>query len=126
MTLFDTDVLVWALRGNAKAVAAIDDASERAVSAVSYMELLRGARDARDGAAIRRFLRLGGFRVYPVTEAVTSRAVALMEALALSDRLDPMDALIFGTALEAGLVLCSANQKHFKNIEGLQSIVFRP
>ena len=126
MTLFDTDVLVWALRGNAKAVAAIDDASERAISAVSYMELLRGARDARDGAAIRRFLRLGGFRVYPVTEAVTSRAVALMEALALSDRLDPMDALIFGTALEDGLVLCSGNQKHFKNIEGLQSIVFRP
>jgi hypothetical protein len=37
--LFDTDVLTWALRGNAKAAKVIDATSGFELSAVSYMKL---------------------------------------------------------------------------------------
>jgi predicted nucleic acid-binding protein len=40
--MFDTDVLIWFLRGNKKAGHLIDGAPERALSAVTLMELLQG------------------------------------------------------------------------------------
>ncbi len=46
--LFDTDVIIWALRGNARAAAAIDGADSLELSVVSYMELVRGTRDKRE------------------------------------------------------------------------------
>ena len=43
--LFDTHVLVWVLRGNAKAAKTMNDAAARAISVVTYMELLQGAQN---------------------------------------------------------------------------------
>ena len=43
--IFDTDVMIWAFRGNEKALDAIDNAPSRAISAVTYMELLQGVRN---------------------------------------------------------------------------------
>ncbi len=126
MTLFDTDVLVWALRGHPKALDAVDAAEDRALSAVSYMELLRGARDAGDSRSIRKFVQLGGFQILPVSESVTQEAVSLMETLSLSNGLAPMDALIFATALVDEHVLCSANYKHYKDVPGLRARRFQP
>jgi predicted nucleic acid-binding protein len=51
--IFDTDVLIWCLRGNAKAARTVDQARRRCVSIASYMELLQGARDGREQKAIR-------------------------------------------------------------------------
>lgn len=126
MTLFDTDVLIWALRGNKKALDAVDAAEDRGISAVTYMELLRGAKDKRDFASTKRFVRLGGFSIFPITEAITERAVAIIEALALSNAIAPSDALVFATALQGGFTLCSGNYRHFKDIAGLESDIFRP
>lgn len=126
MTLFDSDVVIWMMRGNKAASAAINGEPSRAISAVSYMELLHGARDSRDARAIRRTLEALGFRILPVTEPITNRAVAIMEELALSNGLDPDDALIFATTLDLDITLCSGNEKHFRPIRDLRSRVFRP
>jgi predicted nucleic acid-binding protein len=126
MTLFDTDVTIWLTRGNEAAADVIDAESIRAVSAVTYMELLHGALDARDARFIRRTLDNYGFRILPVTESISEKAVALMEAHALSVRIDPQDALIFATALDYDITLCSGNEKHFRPIQGLRSRMFRP
>ena len=46
--IFDTDVMIWAFRGNAKALDAIDSADTRSISSVTYMELLRGVRNKKE------------------------------------------------------------------------------
>ena len=120
MTLFDTDVVIWMTRGNRAASAAINAAPARALSAVSYMEYLRGARDAREVRAFKRYLNVLQFRI------LSEKAIAIMESHALATRLDPDDALIFATALDLDIELCSGNDKHFRGIEGLRCRVFRP
>lgn len=126
MTLFDTDVVIWMIRGNSAASAVINDTPSRAISAVSYMEYLHGARDAQEVRAFKKYLNALGFRILPVTESISEKAVALMEEHVLSVRLDPQDALIFATALDYDITLCSGNEKHFQPIQGLRSRVFRP
>ncbi len=124
--LVDTDVLVWVLRGNTHAARAVDDVADRAVSAVTYMELLQGARDKRDLRAIKRFLSDLGFRMLPLSENIGHRASVYVEEYGLSAGLCPADALIAATAVEADEPLLSANRKHYKPIAELQLVVFKP
>jgi predicted nucleic acid-binding protein len=124
--LFDTDVLIWALRGNRRAASAIDQADRLQVSAVSYMELLKGARDKRDQKATQAFLRDLGFEMLPVTAGISHRAVIYMEEFVLSAGLELADALIAATAGEHGLDLCTANVRHYRVIADLNLKGFRP
>jgi predicted nucleic acid-binding protein len=124
--LFDTDVLIWALRGSARAAKEIDDAEERYISAVNYMELMQGARSKREQTMIKQFLNALGFIVLPITEAVSHRATIFIEEHALKSGIQLADALVFATACEHSLTLCSANQKHFRAIRSLDAKVFRP
>jgi len=123
--IFDTDVMIWAFRGNAKALDSIDAAGERAISAVTYMELLQGVRNRREMLEMKRFLGRLGFSVLPVDVNVSNRAVAIMEETALKSDLGVCDALIFGTACEKGETLLSGNRKHFKEVPLLVAKVFR-
>ena len=123
--IFDTDVMIWAFRGNAKALDAIDEAVERAISAVTYMELLQGVRNKREMLFMKRFLSTLGFSVLPVTTNISSRAVATMEATALKSDLGVCDAFIFATALDTGDTLLSGNAKHFKEVPLLDARAFR-
>lgn len=124
--LFDTDVIIWALRGNKKAGAAIDNAPSLHISAVSYMELLKGARDKSDQKAIQSFLRDLFFEQLPVTSAISHRAVIYVEEFALSSGLELADALIAATACEHGIELCTANDRHYRVIADLGLQIFRP
>ena len=124
--LFDTDVLIWALRGSKKAAKEIDNDESRFISAVNYMELMQGARNKREQILLKQFLNELGFVVLPITEAISHRAMILIEEYALQSGIQLADALVFATACEHFLTLCSANQKHFRNIQSLDSKVFRP
>jgi len=123
--IFDTDVMIWAFRGNAKALDSIDAADDRAISAVTYMELLQGVRNRREMLEMKRFLGRLGFSVLPVDVNVSNRAVSIMEETALKSDLGVCDALIFGAACEKGETLLSGNQKHFKEVPLLSAKVFR-
>lgn len=124
--LFDTDVLIWVLRGNAKAARAVDAAATRAVSAVTYMELLQGTRDKRELKAIRSFLTDLQFNVLPLTENIGHRASIYMEQYGLSVALSMADALVAATAVEADLTLYTGNRKHYRPIKDLDLKLFRP
>ena len=59
--IFDTDVMIWAFRGNGKALDAIDEATTRSISSVTYMELLQGVRNKAEMLSMKRFLSTLGF-----------------------------------------------------------------
>ena len=123
--IFDTDVMIWAFRGNDKALDAIDRAVMRSISAVTYMELLQGARNKAEMLSMKRFLSTLGFATLPVTAEISTRAIAIMEETALKSDLGVCDALIFATALESGDRLLSGNEKHFKEVPLLDAMAFR-
>ena len=124
--IFDTDVLIWAARGNERAARVIDAAPDRALAIVSLMELLQGVRSKLEVRQIRQSLRQMQFRVLPLSEAVGAVAVALIEEHALSHGIQLADALIAATAMESGLPFCTGNAKHFRPIRGLSRVAFRP
>jgi PIN domain nuclease of toxin-antitoxin system len=89
--MFDTDVLIWVLRGNQAAAGLLDTQAERAVSIVSVMELHQGARSHEESRAIRRFFQNNSFRVIPINEAISHLATTLVEDHAMKDGLRVAD-----------------------------------
>ena len=124
--LFDTDIIIWVLRGSEKAASAIDAASLRFISSVSYMELLKGARDKKELKLIRQFLKDLRFTIIPIEKNISHRATIYMEEFVLCGGLDMADVLIAATSTENSETLYTANNKHYKVIPDIQIKVFRP
>ena len=124
--IFDTDVLIWFWRGNQKAAEFVDAADTRSLSVVSYMELVRGARNRRELEGIKRFLRVQEFHNLPLSENVGHRAAVYMEEYGLRVALSVADALIAATAVENGQALATGSVKHLSMIEELRIEAFRP
>lgn len=124
--LFDTDILIWALRGNHLAAKEIDHASDKRISTISYMELIKGARDKRELRLIKSFLKTLNFETIPVDTNISHRALIYMEEHALSSGLDLADALIAATAAELSLEICTANTKHYRFIPEISIRKFHP
>ena len=61
----------------------------------------------------------------PITEAITQRAITLMESLTLSHGLQMGDALIAATALEHKLAVLTGNTKHFEPVAGISVETFQ-
>ncbi len=124
--LFDTDVLIWFLRGNEKAAAFLARERDRTLSQVSWMELVQGARDKRELAVMRAFLARLDFRMLPLTENVGHRATLYLEQHALKDEIKLADALVAATAVEHGQPVATANVKHYRPLAGVEVVPFKP
>ncbi|MCL2648967.1 MAG: type II toxin-antitoxin system VapC family toxin [Phycisphaerales bacterium] len=120
--LYDTDVLIAYLRGNARAAAFLARPGYKAMSQVTWMELAQGARDKHDLAVTRAFLVRFSFTVLPLSENIGHRAVLYVEQHALKDGVEMADALIAATAVEHGLPLATANVKHFRPLAGVKVV----
>jgi predicted nucleic acid-binding protein len=123
--LFDTDVLIWVLRGSRKAAAMVEATEERSLSVISYMELLQGARDKQEVRTIKAFLADTGFQMVPLSENIGHRAAIYMEEYGLKAGMSMADALLAATAVENHLVLCTANVRHYRAVSELQLKQFR-
>lgn len=126
MMLVDTDVLIWHLRGYPQATRRLDELGALTLSAVSYLEVLQGMRNKAELAAVKKMLQHRAATLLPVSEAITQRAIELMEAITLSHGLQMGDALIAATALDHGLPVLTANVKHFGAVQGLKVEAFNP
>jgi len=124
--LFDTDVLVWVLRGNGNAADAMNRDPQRQCSVVTYMELLQGARDKQEVREIKAFLAERGFEMLPLTENIGHRASIYLEEYRLKQGIEMGDALQAATAVENGVTLFTANRKHYRPIAELNVKFFSP
>lgn len=124
--IFDTDVLIWAQRGNAKAITLIDATSSLNISIYTYMELLQAAQRKDQHKIIKHFLKEFNFKLFPLTEMIGHRASIYIEEYSLSHGLRAGDAMIAATAVENNIPLVSGNSKHYKMIQDLNLVVFKP
>ncbi|OGW61038.1 MAG: twitching motility protein PilT [Nitrospirae bacterium RBG_16_64_22] len=125
MTLVDTDVLVWFLRGNRKAADALERLDGFAISAVTYMELVQGMRNKEELRILRTATREWQTETLPLNEAISNRAVFYVEQHFHEANLRLADALIAATAVVNGMPLFTGNIKHYKMISDLSLKVFR-
>lgn len=124
--IFDSDVLIWFLRGDPGAGEVVDSAPERAISIVTLMEVLQGARTAAEMRTTRELFHKRGFRIVPLSHSIGHIAAGLIEEHAISHGLRLVDALIAATARESGETLATGNVRHFRSIADLDVKPFRP
>lgn len=122
--IFDTDVLISIGRKPGQLIAVLNSAEERAISAQTWMEWIQGARDKAELKAIRAFAKRVKMEIIPIDQAISHRAMYLVEEHGLRDGLQAGDAIIAATALIRDEPLFTLNLKHFKAIRGLD--LFRP
>lgn len=116
--LLDSDILIDVSRGKSAAQEYLDELTEGwAISRVSALELIVGARDNRDLAAIDAFL--SGYTIVPLRDSTGTRAYELLKRYSRSYGLHVFDSLVAATAIEEGLTLVTRNRRHFFMIEGL-------
>lgn len=124
--IFDTDIFIWAQRGNEKAAKLMGQSDDKFLSVQTYMELLQCAKNKTQHQYVKNFLSTFGFIVLPLTENIGHRASIYIEEYTLSSALRSGDAIIAATAVENNLPLASSNSKHFKIIRELQLKIFKP
>ena len=89
------------------------------LSAVSYVEVVQGMRNKAELAAVKKMFERRSAAILSLAEAITQRAISLMELLTLSHGMQMGDALIAATALEHGLPVLTGNVKYFAAVPGL-------
>jgi predicted nucleic acid-binding protein len=104
--LFDTNILIDHLNAIPQAREEIERFESRAVSIITWIEVMVGA-DADVVEPTRRFLE--GFKVIALDEEIADRAVALRRAYGIK----LPDAVIWATAQTAGRLLVTRNTKDF-------------
>ncbi len=124
--IYDTDILIWIQRGNAKAARLIELNDDKYISVQTFMELLQCAQHKKQQAIIKRFIVEYNFFVLPLTESIGHRASLYVEEYGLSSGIRAGDAIIAATAIVNNMQLTSSNYKHFKHIQQLQLKVFKP
>ncbi|AEA65575.1 MULTISPECIES: type II toxin-antitoxin system VapC family toxin [Burkholderia] len=104
--LFDTNILIDYLGGIAAAKKELGRYEYRAISTITWMEVLVGASSGEEDA-IRGWL--DSFDVIPVGSDIANRAVVIRKAR----RIRLPDAIIWATAQVHSLLLVSRNTKDF-------------
>ena len=104
--LFDTNILIDHLSGIAQAGAELGRYPDRAISLVTWMEVMAGC-NAGDEARIRAFL--AAFRCLPITPEVAERTFLVRK----QRKLKLPDAIILATAETADRILVTRNTRDF-------------
>ena len=119
--LIDTDIIIFALRGDKTVLAKFEENKNIpiSISLITYAELVFGAK--RSGNEQKNMLKVNRIHeIYPVEEL----NIGIMELFAdikanmysKAMRIEDMDLFIAATAIYNDLTLVTNNTKHFKNI----------
>ncbi len=113
--LFDTNILIDYLSAYPQARIELDTHSDRAISIITWMEVLAGA-SANDAEETRAFLL--NFHTIPLSTEIADRAVKIRQ----TRRIKLPDAIIQATAEASGRTLVSRNTRDFpKGMAGVRT-----
>jgi len=117
LILCDTNIIIEVYKGNDKVINVLEKIGQNniAISDVTCAELLYGARNKKELQMIKKDLKK--LLVFSINEAISSKAINLIEKFTLSNHLNLPDALIAATATHYDLNLYTLNVKDFKYIE---------
>ena len=116
--LVDTSILVQRWRERKSVPMSVENRS-KAISTVTYIELLQGA-NRRQKAETLVFLK--EFEHVRLDREISDRAIELIDYHSETDGLRLADALIAATCLTQNLPLLTLNRRHFECIDGLELI----
>jgi predicted nucleic acid-binding protein len=123
--LIDTDVLIWLFRGKDSARELLEKIETVSLSAITYMELIQGARNKEEFRLLRQTIHEHEWQILPLSENISHRATVYIENYALSHGLRLADALIAASAVESGTALMTGNNKHYKMIPEIDLKTYR-
>jgi predicted nucleic acid-binding protein len=126
--LFDTDVLIWYLRGLETAAELIEETpfERRIVSSLCVMELIQGCKNKKEIKEVMAFVRESFSRIVHCDETMSERALGLLRTYALSHGLRTIDALIAAAAITSEVTLVTGNYRHFEMIDKVRLMKFDP
>ncbi len=124
--LIDTDVLIWYMRGNTKALDELEKHKNFSISVVTYMELVQGMRNNKELTALRKALKSWNCNIIYISEEISSKAMFYVEQHYLSHSMQIADALIGATAASYGMPLLTGNDIHYKVVKEIALKKFRP
>jgi predicted nucleic acid-binding protein len=120
MILLDTDVMVDILRGYEPAKIWLETVDEIGVVGLVAMELIQGCQNAREQRMLEK--DLSEYQLYWPSVEDCNRALKTFSSHHLSDNIGLLDALIAETAIGIQAQLATFNVKHYRAINGLQSL----
>jgi len=111
----DSDVLIWHLRGQGKALAFLKELRDMAeceiwMGAMQRAEIVFFMRPAEEESTL---MFLSQFKTAPVDQAIVDKAGRLYRKWAPSHGLDVNDALLAATAMTTGGKIFCLNRKHY-------------
>lgn len=116
MAVFDTNILIDLLNNNADAADAIEKgAAHRAISIITWMEVMVGARKYHQEAKTAAVL--DAFEVIDVSKDVAERSVLLRAEYGMK----LPDAIILASAQARNCQLITRNTKDFAGINGVKT-----
>lgn len=117
--LVDSDVLIWHLRGQQKAIdwlARLATQGTLAISAISVLEVQAGVK-AKEEDTTAAFLN--GLVCFPIDRDIARQAGEYIRTYrSRGITLDAADSLIAATSVQQDLVLVTRNTSHYPMLEG--------
>ena len=124
--IFDTDVIIWYMRGNIRAKEIIDTHIPFSISVVTYIELLQGMRDKEETRLFQQQIQKWNINIIQIDKEISSRAMFYVQEYTLSHSMMLADALIAATVVQRGETLMTANDKHYKFVPTIDCKKFNP
>ena len=124
--LIDTDVLIWYIKGNARAYQAIEQYNSFFISVVTYMELVQGMRNKQELNTLRKAMYSWDAKILYISEEISAKAMFYIEQHFLGHSIQLADAHIAATAAAHGLPILTTNNKHFAAMKNIEVRKFSP
>ncbi|SFL41988.1 type II toxin-antitoxin system VapC family toxin [Rugamonas rubra] len=114
LVLFDTNILIDALKGYKVALDELEYWNEPAISAITWMELFAGAKPD-DIDELTRFIADFGFEIIHTDDGIMAAAAHIRgKSIRQGPKIALPDAIIMATSIARGLILITRNKKDFK------------